>query len=39
LTVVTRAGDDNDDPEDSAMTNVQMWILIWQKAIVSKQSA
>jgi hypothetical protein len=39
LIVVTGAVNDNDDWEDPAMTNVQMWILIWQKAIVSKQSA
>jgi hypothetical protein len=36
-----KATDNGNRPakEGEAMTNVQMWILLWQKAIVYKQDA
>jgi hypothetical protein len=38
LAVVQRQAAD-DEPGDRTMSNVQMWILIWQKAIVYRQTA
>lgn len=33
-----QANGDETTTEGAAMTNVQMWILLWQKAIVYKQA-